>query len=108
LDIVQDVARQNHLVRVTKVSLCIGRFAGVELHALQFAWQVLREGTLAAEAGLEIEEVPVVLRCGYCESEYVTDLEDMSCPLCDSLEYEVIGGRELNLKSVYGETADAG
>ena len=93
---------------MTGVYVRIGRFSGVEPEALRFAWEVLRRETISAEARLEIEEVPIRLRCGSCAAEFVADPEDLSCPLCESLEHELLSGRELELRSIQGERPDEG
>jgi hydrogenase nickel incorporation protein HypA/HybF len=100
------IAVQNHLGRVTGVRVDIGRFSGVQPEALRFAWEILRVGTISEKASLEIEEIPIRVRCNFCGSEYIADPDDLSCPLCESCEYELISGRELNLKSVIGEPQD--
>ncbi len=98
------VVRDNQLTRVTEVRVRIGRFSGVQPEALRFAWEVLRQGTRSAGAVLEIEEVPIRLRCRSCESEFAADPDDLSCPLCQGLDVELLSGREMNLQSVLGET----
>ncbi len=98
--------RDNRLARVTEVRVRIGRFSGVQPEALRFAWEVLRAGTSSAGAIIEIEEVPIRLRCRTCESEYAADPDDLSCPLCQGVDVELLSGREMNLQSVVGETED--
>jgi hydrogenase nickel incorporation protein HypA/HybF len=100
------VARENRLRRVDVVKVRIGHFAGVQPEALRFAWEVLRKGTLSENASLEIEEVPIRVRCRACESEYAADPDDLSCPLCGALNFELLSGRELDLQSVVGEMDD--
>lgn len=106
MELTNRVAGENHLVRVTGVRLRIGRFSGVQPEALRLAWDILRRDTSLAAAELEIEEVPIHLRCSQCESEYAADPDDLSCPLCESLEYELLSGREMDLQSVMGEMED--
>lgn len=84
----------------------IGRFSGVQPEALRFAWEVLRAGTLSSAAVLEIEEVPIRLCCRTCECEYVADPDDLTCPLCESLDFELLSGREMDLVSIQGEKQD--
>lgn len=100
------MARDNHLARVNVVRVSIGQFAGVQPEALRFAWEVLRQDTLSENASLEIEEVPIRVRCRACEGEYAAEPDDLSCPLCAALDYELLSGRELDLSSVVGEKAD--
>lgn len=100
------MARENHLVRVEVVRVRIGHFAGVQPEALRFAWEVLRKDTLSENASLEIEEIPIRARCRVCEGEYAAEPDDLTCPLCGSLDYELLSGRELDLSSVVGERED--
>ena len=94
------------MAKVTVVRLRIGRFSGVQPEALRFAWGVLCKGTDLEPAELEIEEVPIHLRCRQCESEYAADPDDLSCPLCESLEFELLSGREMDLHLVVGEVEE--
>ena len=100
------MARENHLRRVTGVRVRIGHFSGVQPEALHFAWEVLRRGSLSDQALLEIEEVPIRVRCLNCGSEYAADPDDLSCVLCEGLNYELLSGREMDLQAVIGETDD--
>ena len=100
------LAAENRLSRVTRIHLRIGRFSGVQPEALRFAWEVMREGTISAGAELEIEEVPIQLRCRNCEGEYTADPDDLSCPLCESFEYDMLTGREMDLHTLQGERDD--
>lgn len=96
----------NHLARVTEVRVRIGRFSGVQPEALRFAWEVLRAGTSSSAAVIQIEEIPIRVRCRNCESEYAADPDDLSCPLCQGVNVELLSGREMSLQSVVGETED--
>ena len=100
------VVLENHLVRVTKVRVRIGRFSGVQPEALRFAWEVLRVGTSSSSAVIEIEEVPIRVRCRTCESEYAADPDDLSCPLCQGVDVMLLSGREMSLQSVVGDSED--
>jgi hydrogenase nickel incorporation protein HypA/HybF len=97
------VAGQNGLHQIHRVVVAIGDFAGVEIHALEFAFQVLSKSTLAEGAELVIERVGILLRCGSCSCEYPAEIDDLACPVCGGEDYEVIHGRELTLRSIAGE-----
>ena len=106
LELTDRVARANRLGRVTGVRVRIGHFSGVQPEALRFAWQVLRKGSLSDQAILEIEEIPIRVHCLDCGSEYAADPDDLSCVLCEGLNYELLSGREMDLQAVIGETED--
>lgn len=83
------------------VRLRLGRLAGVVAEALQFSFEVIREGTPAADAVLEIEEVPVRLKCGSCGREFVLP-EDLvfHCPGCGAGNAQLLSGREIEIGSL--------
>jgi hydrogenase nickel incorporation protein HypA/HybF len=55
IEIPEGVARQRGLGKVRKIKLRIGEFRGVVGDALEFSFQVLKKGTLAECAELEVE-----------------------------------------------------
>ncbi len=83
--------------------ISVGEFAGVEIHALEFAFQVLSRSTLAEGAELVIERVPIVLACRSCGMKFNGDRLDIPCVSCGGGEIDLIQGRELDLKTIAGE-----
>jgi hydrogenase nickel incorporation protein HypA/HybF len=88
------------------VVVAIGDFAGVEVHSLEFAFQVLSKSTPAEGAELVVEHVGILLRCNSCGSEYPAEIDDLACPVCGGQDFEVIHGRELVLRTISGERDD--
>ena len=103
LDIVAEAAAQHELKRVRRLRVVVGALGNVVPEALEFAFDVAGEGTIAAGAELEIVEVPVTVRCNACSAE--SRLEDFAflCPACGSLDVTVLKGNELYLDSIEGE-----
>jgi hydrogenase nickel incorporation protein HypA/HybF len=94
--------KANHLTDIKQVELEIGGFSGVEVDLLEEAFNILRKGTVIEGAVIMIHTLPVLLRCRHCQSEYVGDFEDNTCPVCARKEFDVIQGRELNVSSIKG------
>ena len=86
--------------KVINVKLRIGKLSGVMPDALRFAFEALSTGGLADGASLEIEEVPLTIRCNKCRKVSVSDAPFMICPHCEGVEVEMIGGRELEIKEM--------
>lgn len=107
---VTDAAAARGAFRVTRVAVRIGRVSGVVPEALAFAWDVATAGTAAAGATLEIEPVPLTLRCGDCGEITLDDtLPRFVCPRCGDPAV-VVRGRELELTlmEIDDEPAPAG
>jgi hydrogenase nickel incorporation protein HypA/HybF len=103
LELVAEAAARHNLRRVNGLRIVIGALGNVVPEALEFAFDVAGEGTVAAGARLEIVEVPIAVRCNACGAE--STLEDFAflCGACGSLDVEVLRGNELYLDSIEGE-----
>ncbi len=88
---------------MTRIVLQIGGFSGVEPEALRFAFEILKRDTVAAGAELEIERMPIVLFCRDCETDYMGEMDDLRCPVCEKADNELKHGREMIIKTITGE-----
>lgn len=100
LDLAVQTARDQNASRIHRISLRVGTWSGVVPDALKFAFEVLRAHTLAAEATLEIESIPIRMRCPQCCHEFSPPDTDTSCQNCGAMVTQFIAGRELELASV--------
>ena len=84
--------------RIETVRVRIGKASGVMPEALLFAFDAMKEGTIAAGAYLEIETVPVSGNCSSCCSDFsVEDNYVLCCPVCGGSSFTVHSGRELDI-----------
>ncbi|NMO02802.1 hydrogenase maturation nickel metallochaperone HypA [Gordonia sp. TBRC 11910] len=86
--------RQVHSVRVQVGNLC-----AVVPDSMQFCFELITEGTVAAGAELIIDQPPGRAHCRDCGVDFaLTDLI-LLCP-CGSADVEVVSGRELRIMSM--------
>lgn len=90
--------------RVTRVTLDVGRLAGVVPEALRFCFDVVAEGTLLGNARLEINEIAGRCRCRDCGGEFAADTLYAPCP-CGSRRVERLAGEELKIREMEIEEA---
>jgi hydrogenase nickel incorporation protein HypA/HybF len=100
IEIAETEARRCGASNVSRIKLKIGEFRGVVTEALEFAFAVLRKGTLAAEADLEIETVRLRVECGDC-GPVDCSLSDFNllCPQCGGM-LAIIAGREMQVEYI--------
>ena len=72
----------------------------VEIEPFEFCFPLAAEGTPLAGARLEIEAVPVRVRCGACDRETEPELPMIACRNCGDLAVEIISGKEFSLRSI--------
>jgi hydrogenase nickel incorporation protein HypA/HybF len=85
--------------RITRVHLEIGALSGVVADSIRFCFDLATEGTGLEGATLEITEPPGRCRCRSCGTEFQPDSPLLLCP-CGSADVAVLGGEELNIRSV--------
>ena len=86
--------------KVIEINLVIGAMSGVERVPFEFAFPVAAEDTALAGAVLNIEELPLILKCDDCDQETETDELIMICPSCNSVSVEIVQGKEFLVKSM--------
>ena len=85
---------------VTRLRLRVGRLSGAVPEAMEFAWDVVRRDTIAANARLEIESIPAACWCAGCQAEFECADYFNECPHCHNVSGELRHGRELEIASV--------
>jgi hydrogenase nickel incorporation protein HypA/HybF len=101
--IIENVAKENHLKRVTKIFLKVGGLRQVVSEFLQFTFATVAKGTIAENAELIIELILVTARCKKCQQQFIVEDNVYICPHCDSVALEILTGKEIILESVEGE-----
>ncbi|SHF36551.1 Hydrogenase-3 nickel incorporation protein HypA [Ruegeria intermedia] len=98
--VIEDQARANGVSRVRRVRLEIGRFAGVEKPALEFAFDVVMRGSVAEGAELVMLDLPGRAMCYDCAREVeIADRLD-PCPDCGGGKLMPTGGDEMRIKDL--------
>lgn len=96
-----EIAHAHGQLPIEKIVLKIGPLQQIVQESMHFAFEVMREDTLAAQAVLEIESVPVTIHCPECHGDYEpVDPVFWTCPTCDAPGGQVISGNELLIQSV--------
>jgi hydrogenase nickel incorporation protein HypA/HybF len=85
---------------VRTVRLEIGALAAVELDALRFAFEVVKRGSVAEDAELEIVHVPGSAWCMQCSRSVAIAERTEPCPECGSWQLQVTGGSQMRVKEL--------
>jgi hydrogenase nickel incorporation protein HypA/HybF len=97
---VRRVADAHGSSEVTAVVVAAGPLSGVESPLLMQAFSIARAGTVAKNATLEIEDMPVIVWCESCATETDAAANALLCGRCGTWKVELRSGNELLLKRV--------
>jgi len=100
LDLALERAQQHGAGRIETITLRVGSLAGVDPDALQFAFEVVKAGSIADGAQLVIEAVPAECFCAECETTFAAADGCCECPACGTISRDLRQGRELQLLSL--------
>jgi hydrogenase nickel incorporation protein HypA/HybF len=100
IEIAEAKARERNSPSIQTIKIRLGEFTTVVKEALEFAFEAARIGTLAEGAQLEIETVPMVLRCALCGP--VTEPARTVCLVCPTcgLPLAIVAGEELQVEYI--------
>ncbi len=101
--IVIEAARKENLSKVTRVSIVFGQLVQIVPGIFEFAFRETVRDTIASEAELSVEIVPVKLQCKTCGNGFILEGNRFDCSECNSSDIEIVQGRELFIKSIEGE-----
>jgi len=99
-DILEEKTREHGAKKITGVTIRVGRLSGAVPDLLASAFDIYKEGTLAAEARLEVESLPVKVKCGTCGHESTPEQYVFVCPECASTDLKVLEGLDLFIEKI--------
>lgn len=101
---VSQIAVEHNASTVEKIYLQIGPLAGVEPELLQAAFPIARINTLAEQAEMFIQSMPVRVRCKTCHEVGEAKLNNLTCAACGDWKTELLSGDELLIERVEMQT----
>lgn len=103
LSIIQEEMSKSGAHKLQRVKVCYGELTNIVPDSLQFAFKIFTEGTNIEGAILEIEKIPLTLRCSNCLSLFTPEDKQkiffITCPSCKKeVAYNVETGREFYIQ----------
>jgi hydrogenase nickel incorporation protein HypA/HybF len=97
LQLAEEHARKAGAKAITRICLRVGLVSSVVPEAMEFAFDMLKQGTMADSASLEIERIPGEFRCSACGIRVRLDKVCFDCPACNGMLILCDGGADLEL-----------
>jgi hydrogenase nickel incorporation protein HypA/HybF len=101
--IVLETAKKKKLSKVTKVNISFGQLIQIVPDIFEFAFRETVRDSVAEDAEIDIEIVPVKMKCRNCGIGFLVKENLFACDNCNSTDLEIIQGKELFIKSMEGE-----
>lgn len=101
--IVLEAAAKEKLRKVTGIKISFGQLVQIVPEIFEFAFRETVKDSVAQDALLEIEIIPVRMNCSKCGADFRVEDNIYKCVKCGSVDLEIINGKELFIKSLEGE-----
>jgi hydrogenase nickel incorporation protein HypA/HybF len=101
IDIAEDFAREKHVEKILKIEVEVGKLSGVVRENLIFALEIAVKDTVLKDAEIIIDETEGRSKCNACGAEFINNDWYTPCPNCHSLNFEIVAGKELRVKSIF-------
>lgn len=101
--IVLETATREKLTTVSKVNISFGQLIQIVPDIFRFAFGEAVRDTVAGGAEVDIEILPVKMKCITCGNDFIVSDNRFACDKCGSTDLEIIQGKELFVKSIEGE-----
>lgn len=99
-EILEEKAKEKKAKKIVSVKLKVGKLSGVVPEFLITAFDIYKKDTIASDAKLGIEEVPIKIYCQKCKAEMIIDDFVFICSECGSRELKTLSGTELFLEKM--------
>jgi len=97
---VHQYAVENHAKFVERIIVRVGPLSGIEPNLLAHAFTIAREGTIAAQAELSVEILPIRISCRTCGAESEVEPNCLLCQVCGDWHTQLLSGDEILLASI--------
>lgn len=93
-------AIQNNASQIDRIAIRLGEAAGITPESLELAFEVVKQGTIADRATLDLDYIPTVCYCSTCQEEFHPQDPLQECPTCHQPYAEIRSGKEFELSSL--------
>ena len=103
LDIILQKAKAHHVSKVISIQLQIGELSDLEEEWVQKYFDYLSKDTVAENAKVKIEKIPVIMQCNECGESFnveIKQMKEIQCPACGQKACTLVSGKEYYIKDM--------
>jgi hydrogenase nickel incorporation protein HypA/HybF len=100
LKIVNEEAARHNVFKVTKIKIKMGVLSDLLPECINYYFEIISKNTVSEDAVIEIEKLPLKIRCNSCNAVSNIGIKHFRCPVCNSQDLKIIGGNEFYIDSM--------
>ena len=100
LKICLDEGKKHKINKILKMNVKVGELTDLMPDCISYYFNIVAKDTIAENAELLIDKLPVVIKCDTCGSEVILPKNTYLCPKCKSNKYVITSGKEFYLDTM--------
>lgn len=86
--------------KVNRIKIKVGELCGLLPECISYYFDIISRNTIAEDATLDIEKIPVKLKCCDCGGYTSADVRSFRCGICGSQNLKIVEGNEFYVDSL--------
>lgn len=100
LKICLDEGQKHKIKKINEINIVVGELTDLIPECISYYFNIVAMGTIAENAKINIEYVPVNIICRSCGYEGPLGQEKYLCPKCSGADYKITKGKEFYLNTM--------
>ena len=100
LKICLEEGQKHNVKKIKKISIKVGELTDLVPSCITYYFNIVAKDTIAENTEINVEKIPVEIKCMECDYEGELGKNNYICPRCKSNKYKIIKGREFYLDTM--------
>lgn len=100
LRIAAEEAAKHNAKRVSLIKVKVGLLTSILPECINYYFEILSKGTVAEGAVIEVEKLPLKVKCNNCGVLSEIEPKSFRCPECSSQDLTIVQGNEFYVDSL--------
>lgn len=92
--------KKHNVSKIIEIRIKIGELSGMVPEYIQYYFNIMSKGTTAENAILNIEKIPIEIKCNNCKINSNVCLDDLICSYCGSANVQIAKGNDFIIESM--------
>ena len=100
LKICLEEGEKHKIKKIRKINIKVGELTDLLPACIEYYFNIVSKDTIAENTKINVEKIPVEIKCNECGYRGVLGKNNYVCPKCKGIVYEITKGKEFYLDTM--------
>lgn len=100
LKICLEEGEKHKIKKIRKINIKVGELTDLVPACIEYYFNIVSKDTIAENTKINVEKIPVEIKCNECGYSGVLGKNNYVCPKCKGIVYEITKGKEFYLDTM--------